>query len=503
MEHLKKFAGVTLALALSVNASAAFVINEIDADTPGGDSDEFIELKGDPLESADGLILVHFNGVASGLPTSDKTIDLNGLTADANGYLLIGNPDVPNTDLSVDPPILRNKEQAIALYQDDASNFPDGSVGTTTNLLDLLVYECNPKADKDWSVFGDPDVINEGAPTGTVHFGISRIPDGTGDFMAAQPTPKAPNNRETAYNLSNFIMQRFNQSTALGQTVKSITLTNRGPIALTINSLDLATTSSPNFTIVNPPSLPVTLVWDEAITFEVAFQESDVSANKTYEGELIIGTDSATTPNITVSLDTELILATPAPSAGAVKVNEICYNPGQEDHNNDGSTTDQNDEYVELVNTTNAPILIEGWEQRCSDWDSPNFHSFIFPEGATIPANGFVTVFTAGTPTGFTPGTTFTYGIPRIRNNGAFVGIDDSTGVIDGVAYLNATTATPPAPGYTNISTSAAGGESMGRRPDGTGNWRVFDPEDVIETDRPSPNLTNNNLANVSAWSLY
>ncbi len=99
---------------LCASASAAFVINEIDSDTPGADRQEYVELKGNPGESADGLLLVAFDG-SDGAITFSAPFDLTGLVADENGYLLIGSDEVPGADLVVPDAFVRNGQDAIAI----------------------------------------------------------------------------------------------------------------------------------------------------------------------------------------------------------------------------------------------------------------------------------------------------------------------------------------------------------------------------------------------------
>ena len=68
--------------------SQTVVINEIDADTPGADVKEFIELKSFdsngialPNFSLDGYVLVFYRASTN---TIYRTIDLDGLTTDIN-----------------------------------------------------------------------------------------------------------------------------------------------------------------------------------------------------------------------------------------------------------------------------------------------------------------------------------------------------------------------------------------------------------------------------------
>ena len=90
---------------------AGVIINEIDADTLGNDSAEFVELfdGGSGNTPLDGLVVVFFAGNvpagqdASGVHKSYAAFDLDGYTTDANGYFTLGNPAVPGVDLIFHP----------------------------------------------------------------------------------------------------------------------------------------------------------------------------------------------------------------------------------------------------------------------------------------------------------------------------------------------------------------------------------------------------------------
>ena len=76
---------------ISTTAVGQLVINELDADTPGSDDMEFLELLSDtPNFPLDGFVVVFFNGSEAGGNLSYFTIDLDGFSTNANGLLLIG-----------------------------------------------------------------------------------------------------------------------------------------------------------------------------------------------------------------------------------------------------------------------------------------------------------------------------------------------------------------------------------------------------------------------------
>lgn len=495
-------AGILLGFGCTAHAPAAFVINEIDSDTPGTEVAEFIELKGNPDESAAGLVLVLFNGVAAG-PTSYHAVDLSTATANAEGYILLAGPGIPGADFYLPTGVLQNGEDAVALYQANVSSFPNGTAPTTANLIDAIVYETAGDADRNWTGLGSPPVYDEAGLGAPAQHSLARIPDGTGPFACTPPTPGTANAHSETFTISGPSFLRMNQVTGLLPASAVVTLQNTGTAPLQVTSFELDGASDSQFStlLAASPAPPVTLQYNETTTLTVRFQETDVSSNRIYQGAITYVTDNPTSPSGSMPFTAELVRGTPAANVGDVMVNEICYNPQTNDYNNDGSTAGQNDEFVELVNMTDSPILIEGWEQRCKDHDTDNYHSFVFPVGATIPARGFVTVFTSGNPTGFAPGTVFTYHTARIRNTGAFVGIHDGTKLVDGVAYLGAED-TPDVDGFLNAGVSINGG-SLGRRPDGANSFRTFAPDDPVEGNRPTPNASNNAPTSAGDWALF
>ena len=95
IESMNRVFTLIILLFSSISWSQTLMINELDADSPSTDTEEFIELKSQtPNFSTDGYILVFFNGSSSGGDSSYMVIDLNGYTTDNNGLLLIGSVGV-------------------------------------------------------------------------------------------------------------------------------------------------------------------------------------------------------------------------------------------------------------------------------------------------------------------------------------------------------------------------------------------------------------------------
>lgn len=175
---------------VTYTTQAQIVINELDSDTPSTDTMEFIELKSDtPEMSLDGFVLVLFNGSTSGNDSSYFTLDLDGFTTDINGIFLISNNDVsPVGGFILFDSTIQNGADAVAIYQGNASDFPDGTLATTTNLVDALAHDTNDADDTVLlGLLGLTEQINEGENGNQTTESIQLDNDGT--YFVATPTP--------------------------------------------------------------------------------------------------------------------------------------------------------------------------------------------------------------------------------------------------------------------------------------------------------------------------
>ncbi len=129
--------------------SQTVVINEIDADTPGSDTLEFIELKSFdsggvalPNYSLDGYVLVFYNGANDWVY---RTIDLDGFVTDINGIIHFGNSAVSPSPAAIIPPNgIQNGPEVVAIYNGNATDFPiDTATIDVPNLIDAIAYSNN------------------------------------------------------------------------------------------------------------------------------------------------------------------------------------------------------------------------------------------------------------------------------------------------------------------------------------------------------------------------
>jgi len=189
---MKKIITILSLFIVAVSYSQALVINELDCDTPGIDYGEFVELKSaTPNFALDGYVLVFFNGSSSGGDSSYFALDLDGAVTDVNGLLLIGSDTVtPYPQVFIGENLIQNGADAIAIYQGNDYDFPEGTLATTTNLVDALVYDTSDADDTVlMSLLGVTEQINEGPGNNTNS--IQRNNDGS--YTSTTPTPRQLN----------------------------------------------------------------------------------------------------------------------------------------------------------------------------------------------------------------------------------------------------------------------------------------------------------------------
>ena len=157
-----------------------------------------------------------------------------------------------------------------------------------------------------------------------------------------------------------------------------------------------------------------------------------------------------------------LLLLGPLVSSGQIVINEfmatnLCgpANPNQY-NDNFGDCSD----WVELLNTSAAPVDLSGWFMTENIND---LNKWEFPAGSTIPANGFLRIWTSARKTGNTPfNNNHIHSSFRVAqvDPGEVIALVQPDGVtIEDVFYIEV----PNQVGY-----------STGRFPDGSDNWRVF-----------------------------
>ncbi|HQV97023.1 MAG TPA: endonuclease [Saprospiraceae bacterium] len=197
MKNNKVFLLIFLIFLVRISFAQNVVINELDCDTPGIDNKEFVELRSlQPNFPLDGYSLVFFNGSANGGNSAYLALDLDGYKTDVNGIFLIGSVTViPFPQYLIPENTIQNGADAVAIYRNDAVNFPEGTIAyADSSLEDVLIYgTSDPDAVSLLDIFKvfNPTIkqINEGSTNNTNS--IQRQADGT--YIAGAPNPRKPN----------------------------------------------------------------------------------------------------------------------------------------------------------------------------------------------------------------------------------------------------------------------------------------------------------------------
>ncbi|HBD25918.1 endonuclease [Flavobacterium sp.] len=180
-----------LFLFLGMFSYSQVVINEIDVDMVSSDVNEIIELKSStPNFPLDGYVIVLYNETTT---ASYYAIDLDGYSTDINGIFLAGNTAVSPAPTLVFPNgKIQNGPDVIALYQASSTDFPDGTLVTSTNLANAIAYSTTSAlATNLMSALGLSVSTNENVNGLGTTQSIQRKNDGTYEVKA--PTPGMPN----------------------------------------------------------------------------------------------------------------------------------------------------------------------------------------------------------------------------------------------------------------------------------------------------------------------
>jgi hypothetical protein len=162
---------------------AEVVINELNADNPGGnDTQEFVELYGEANASLDNLVIVFYGGSTGG---SYAAFDLDGYSTDENGFFVLGDTLTTNVDYMITSATLQNGADGVALFVGNGSDFPNTTLPTTINLVDVMIYGTDDAPATSLITGFGLDVMfpgyaqfNETVQAAGLDLTQSRIPDG-------------------------------------------------------------------------------------------------------------------------------------------------------------------------------------------------------------------------------------------------------------------------------------------------------------------------------------
>jgi hypothetical protein len=180
------------------------LINEIDADQPGSDSTEFVELYGPAGTSLDGYVLVFFNG-GDAMNASYQSVDLMGMVIPNSGFFVVGNANVSNVNVTIPNNTIQNGADAVVLYNNTTiDEWPNGTLPVLTGAIDAIVYGTADAEDLElMAIFAQGQIqLDEGAANNANS--LSRYPDGgnaftLNAFVPQGPTPGATNGGSTVH----------------------------------------------------------------------------------------------------------------------------------------------------------------------------------------------------------------------------------------------------------------------------------------------------------------
>lgn len=117
-------------------------------------------------------------------------------------------------------------------------------------------------------------------------------------------------------------------------------------------------------------------------------------------------------------------------------INEVLYDPSNValdgDANGDGKYSQEQDEFIEFVNTTDKTLDVSGYKIFDATGLTSNVPVHVFPSGSIIQPRKALVVFGGGTPTGTFGGAvvqTSTTGNLSLNNEVDFITVTDAAGV--------------------------------------------------------------------------
>jgi len=305
------------------------IISEVDADTPGTDTEEFVELNGPANASLDGYVIVFINGSGD---ASYRCEDLDGFTLDANGFFTLGSLNSADLDLGASN-IIQNGADAIALYQVvDCSAVPTCPNGTA-DLTDAIVYDTNDGDDSGLlTCLGETIQFNE-SENGNSDMESNQWNGST--YVLGTPTPNAP----------------FG-APPIPCDISNIAISNNGCVFddFEFDVEFMVTGGSGNYEVFDVGN---NLVLETGTVSPITVSILGSVTPTTLTVQIRdVATPTCTSVTATVNIEDCSTNTVTCPAVGDIIISEIMQNPAE--------VSDANGEYFEVYNTTMAPIDLLG-----------------------------------------------------------------------------------------------------------------------------------------------
>lgn len=186
-------------------------------------------------------------------------------------------------------------------------------------------------------------------------------------------------------------------------------------------------------------------------TQTIQFSQTDTSGStqpvyitlnddKQYKGNKIAVFQLQNHSNGTIIAPKILKLKVNDDDAPDVVINEVLADPGEKtDANGDGASNDE-DEFVEIVNNQSANVDISGWTFANDEGEDTPGTQYTFPQGIVIPANGALVLLGGSSPKGYFGGAivhTIEGGITFNDSDETLFLHNDSGNIIDKISYTD------------------------------------------------------------------
>ncbi|XP_014822975.1 PREDICTED: uncharacterized protein LOC106903587 isoform X1 [Poecilia mexicana] len=190
---------ICFCLLVMVGADSCLIISEINADNPGLDTTEFVELyhTSGQRASLDGYTLVFYNGKGN---VAYKVLDLKDHSTDDRGFFLVGSLDLmPKPAILLPPNTVQNGPDAVVLYRTAAARYLEKMNVTAVGLVDAVVYMTRRSGGAEFLAEvltpGEPAFVeDEAAHESDESIERCLLSDDQWGFRVSVPSPGQPNN---------------------------------------------------------------------------------------------------------------------------------------------------------------------------------------------------------------------------------------------------------------------------------------------------------------------